>query len=231
MSKRQRHERKKTERARRRRAVRNGAAALAAATAIAAGTQAYADPVRFDNPAGSGHFDWFGPPISNRYLDITLPAAGQTPTTHSSLPNEFWHSIQSTSSIIRGADGGAGSALQATGYYNYMAAPFTAAQLIPDAGFAWASLSGYVYNAGYGGSELPEGVPTYLGVRFDPGDGNHYGWFGVVRTGMALDAFAWGYETEANTPIPAGAPEPGTLALLAFGAVGVVGRRRRTSSH
>ena len=183
-------------------AIRNGAAVLAAAAAIAAGTSAYAEVVRFDNPAGPGHFDWFGPPISNRFLDLTLPAVSQTGADHD-LPSEFWHAVETTSSFVRGSLT-ALTAVQTTGFYDLFAAPFSAGQLIPDAGLYWRSGGGYSYYPGYG-SELPEGVPTYLSVRFDPGDGNHYGWFGVVRTGFELDAFAWGYETEPGVPIPAGA--------------------------
>ena len=55
-------------------------------------------------------------------------------------------------------------------------------------------------------------------------DGVHYGWVAVERDyGIWLDAFAWGYETEAGTPIQAGAvPAPGTLAALVFGGGRVV---------
>jgi hypothetical protein len=80
-----------------------------------------------------------------------------------------------------------------------------------------------------GGNELssnfPSGVARYMGVRFNDVDGYHYGWISVVRNGLDLDAFAWGYETEPGVPIIAGIPAPGTLAALAFGAV--VTRRAR----
>ena len=81
------------------------------------------------------------------------------------------------------------------------------------------------------GSYLPEGQPAYLGVRFDQGAGWQYAWIGVVRnpdgTDPALvDAFAWGHETTPGVSIPAGAPEPASLALLAFGAVAALRRRR-----
>jgi hypothetical protein len=221
-----RRARRKTER---QRSIRNGGAALAAAAAIAAGTSAYADPIRFDNPAGAGHFNWFDDAPSQLSLDISLPAASQTGVDHN-YPSEFLHLYGTDGSSLMRPSTAAGAA-QTTGFYDYFIAPFAASQLVPDAGFAWLateSANGYAYYPGYG-SELPSSEPTYIGVRFDPGDGTHYGWIGVTldSTSHFLDAFAWGYETEVGVPIAAGAPEPGSLALLAMGAVGAMSRRRR----
>lgn len=61
----------------------------------------------------------------------------------------------------------------------------------------------------------------------------HYGWMRVCLDGTAggqprsIQDYAW--ENVAGTPILAGAtvPEPGSIALLAAGALGVVIRRRR----
>ncbi len=230
MSKQQRHERKKTERTRRRRtlfrnpksAIRNGgAAAIAAAAVIAAGTQAYAAPVRFDNPPGEGHFDWFGAVMPElRGLDMALDAPNQTGVFDG--PTQF----AQTTNPTYGIGGGIGYAgdFAVGGPYNLFFIGANSGDLIPRG--LPRSNKGYTFYPGLG-SQLREGQATYLGVRFDLGGGDQYGWIGVVRTGYQLDAFAWGYETEAGEPIPAGAPEPGSLALLAMGAAGLTARRRR----
>ncbi len=213
------------------------AAALAAGAAIAAGTQAYAAPVRFDNPGhgDAGHLHWRGPNFGLSLIDITLDHT--QPGTAPEGPGVFQLRVNS----------GGGEYYQDTGFV---------ATIVP-------SVSGIAYGLTYGGyrsilgvsegtsipgsmsfaphaytvtypyygySLLPEGQPTFFGTNFDLGNGGYqYGWFGVVRSGASLEAFAWGYETTPGVSIPAGAlPEPGTLALLAFGAAAALRRRRKT---
>ncbi len=79
----------------------------------------------------------------------------------------------------------------------------------------------------------------FLGFKFEDiyGD-DYYGWLDVSINHRnyldyvgALEIWGFGFETEPYTPIAAGdVPEPGTLMALAFGAAGVLGRRRRTSA-
>ena len=226
MSKKQRHKCKKTERARRVRAsrkrqivVRRGAAAMTTAAAIAVGTSAYANPIRFDNPAHGepGHFEW-AVDGAETWLDFTQPANVQTgtETVNSSVVHYF-------DPLYYGNVFVSGGSVQNNPDPDYFVMGVDSGEPIPS-GLLWSS-SGYVnYN---GTSYLPDGIPTYLGLRFDLGSGYQYGWIGVVRNAFELDAFAWGYETEPGVPIAAGAPEPGSLALLAFGAAGVASRRRR----
>jgi len=194
--------------------------ALAAGAAIAAGTQAYADPIRFENPAGPGHFDWAaGADVDYVFLDLILPADAQ-PATQG--PSSLGQRRLSAHSFLSGA------MTEVGGFGDYYAIGVDAGELIPT-GAPFAGMADISYA---GNSELPEGLATYLGVRFDLGAGDQYGWIGVVRTGMELDTFAWGYETEAGVPIPAGAiPEPGTLAALALGAAALLATRRRVRSQ
>ncbi len=237
-----RHEKRKVERTRRRRSffsgrhplarplcgshIKHGAAALAAAAVIAAGTQAYASPVRFDNlPEGApGWFDWKtpNPPETRRWLDVTLDVASQ-PLGLAGVVSEFGHASSASpfGEVVARDDLGI-AGLQVGGFYDYVLVGVDSGVLIPS-GLAWGGRA----FADYYGTETPEGAPSYLGVKFDPGDGVHYGWIGVERTGTRLATFAWGYETTPGVPIEAGVPEPGSLALLAFGAAAALRKRRQ----
>ncbi len=223
-----RRERKKTDRARRFMArfrhptshIPHGAAALAAAAVIAAGTQAYASPVRFDNPPGAEHYGW---PTTQgdetHWLDLMEPAESQ-PAPINDLTALKQQKTSSKSSLV-GAPGGV--EVEEGGMWGMFLVGVDAGTLIPS-GLAWDNAAS-IYYSGYG-SELPEGQATYIGARLNLGDGFHYGWIGVVRDGWDLDTFAWGYETEVGVPIEAGVPEPGSLALLALGACAALRRRR-----
>jgi hypothetical protein len=219
MRKHEKQVRRKRRKAERRRPIRNGGAALAAAAAIAAGTSAYADPIRYDNPAGEGHFDWAQG--EGRFaLDFTLEASQQSGDLF--VPTSLAHQVYP--SLGFGAVDGfnSGAELQFTSVYLLQGLDYGDA--IPSGG-GWYGV-GYTLSPYYG-SDLPEGLTRYFGVRFDVGSGWQYGWVGGIRTGLQFDALAWGYETQPGVPIAAGAPEPGSLALLAMGTVGAMSRRRR----
>ena len=194
------------------------AQAMATAAAIAAGTQAYGDPVRWDNPApGSpGHFDW-AVTGEQTTLDITRSAASQADRDEGSAVFEQYVHDDGLFGAVSAPPGGG---VEVGGLYDVFLVDF--AWGVPS-GAAWSE-HGFTYHYYYG-SQLREREEVYLGVRFDLGEGFHYGWVGVVREGEALEPFAWGYETDPGVPIYG--PEPGTLSLLAFGAAAVAARRRR----
>lgn len=103
---------------------------------------------------------------------------------------------------------------------------------------------GYFYSNYYAGMMTrgdwdADGVTGYFGFRFELEEDSPnasagttvYGWAEVERlsptSGRVLE---WAYD-DAGAPILAGAiPEPGTLGMLALGAVGLAAMRRRKSA-
>ena len=84
----------------------------------------------------------------------------------------------------------------------------------------------------YDGSQTSNNL---VGFRFQNeanGNATHYGWMRISLSstlqGQPRAIVEYAYESEAGVSIPAGAiPTPGSAALLALGAAGLAGRRRR----
>jgi hypothetical protein len=80
---------------------------------------------------------------------------------------------------------------------------------------------------GYWGSNR-----DYLGLRFNIAGQTHYGWIQMYLPATEGAGFVEGfaYETEPNTPILAGIPEPSTMALGVLGISSFLLHRRRKAS-
>jgi hypothetical protein len=220
---------------RKKKAAGRAAAALTAGAAIAAGTQAYADPIRFDNPAPGdpGHFDWQQGDGYNplTWLDITRPSTDQGDYyyaySNAPLVGQYFGE-QPYVNYDFGPSGYVAKQYMGFPIYYHLTKAFAGGAVI-DGSQYFDSLSDHVVDLsyyGYGVYSFFDITARYMGVAFEDYNGRtHYGWIGVTRNGTDLDAFAWGYETTAFTPIPAGIPEPGSLALLALGALAAVRRR------
>jgi PEP-CTERM motif len=90
------------------------------------------------------------------------------------------------------------------------------------------------YGAANPNAEFNTASNAYFGFGFPSGSNFFYGW---VRVGInqAAGTFLikdWAYEKSSDVGILAGAstPEPGTLGMLAAGAVGVLALRRRRAA-
>jgi hypothetical protein len=215
---------------------------LAAAAAIAAGTQAYGEVVIFINPdwGEPGHFDWnlgpeVGPPgTPAQWLDITRPSTDQGGLVGPSSVGQLYlyYYLGNSQNITRD---GANVAISGGGSFGFTWAFETGDQIDGSSNFTDYALhaEGVWYYYPYQFivySSFPSNEIGYMGVRFSDVDGYHYGWIGVVRNYVDFDAFAWGYETEPGVPIIAGIPAPGTLAALAFGAAVTRRGRKREKS-
>lgn len=76
--------------------------------------------------------------------------------------------------------------------------------------------------------EWPGEGEGFAGVQFAISGNTHYGWIRmIVDDFMRPTVMGYAFETEKDTPIPAGAvPEPCSLGMLALGAVGVTAMRK-----
>jgi hypothetical protein len=105
--------------------------------------------------------------------------------------------------------------------YNYSGTPYYYGGFAADGRTAVTTANGAV----------TPGTFAFAGFRFSATDGIHYGWIKLAVSAGLIDFVSAAYETTPLTNITAGAvPEPGTMALLAIGAVGVLGavaKRRR----
>jgi PEP-CTERM motif len=88
------------------------------------------------------------------------------------------------------------------------------------------------YGASNPNAQFNNVTDKYVGLSFPAGANLFYGWVRVDITN-ATNHFLikdWAYENVSGTGILAGVPEPGTLGLLAAGALGISALRRRRVS-
>jgi len=194
--------------------VDKGGKALAAAAALAGGTHAYAEVVRFEN---SGEFEWRPQECDGHvWLDITKPADQQTgqrgPTSFSQWyyygvcndPEKAGNYMYAGGSGIDGARW-----VQADGYGGTLDGLKGGTLIGPDS--AWgdrSTFSMYRSQCCYENDWGPLGAIAYAGVQFRLNGQVHYGYIHAEMTdprAAQLKALAWGYESEPNTPIEAGA--------------------------
>jgi hypothetical protein len=98
-----------------------------------------------------------------------------------------------------------------------------------NSGLYFATLASHL-----GGGNFKNGGIGFIGVRFDGGNGQQYGWIRLNMTatgnssspfGFTLIDYAWG--DVGDTVVTGQVPEPGSLGLLALGGVGLLVWRQR----
>ena len=110
------------------------------------------------------------------------------------------------------------------GAYKY--ASNVAGQLIDSQLNFLAGTAYMAYVSGSAGSQFLEPGEKFIGFSFDADGGTHYGWLRVNMVGADHNAFTvvdYAYESVVGAGILAGdVPEPGSLGLLATGAIGLL---------
>lgn len=191
---------------------------LAGMALVILGGVAHGATVTFIN-SGPDRFIWAGVPGDfTRYLDITKAPGDQD---LSNTLSSFQHAIDLTgASSVRG---GFPASQVETASNRVLLFGHALGTQVPS-GQPWEN-AGVVVAAGFG-EAFAENEQVFIATRFDVGGGTHFGWIGVTRAGNALDAFAWGYETDVGVPIDAGAGIPSPGAGWLAGVAGLVALRR-----
>ena len=231
--------------------LRRVAKGLAGAVAIASGTSAYGAIVQVFPPPdlmnvpgganttavwdvnGDGIFDFS---FNNRYPNT---APGNTGVIWQLSMNPF--SSAATNGLVSysGPFVRYAFALQEGTPVGSFSSDFsTQTQVVLGSKYSYGS-AGVNYYGGFAaggpnGSVNP-GTFAFVGFRFNAADGTHYGWMKLSVNAGIIDFHTAAYESTPNTAIITTildplVPEPGTMALLALGAVGVIGavaKRRR----
>ena len=203
---------------------------LAGAAALAAGTEAYGAVVSVAPPANQNPWDV----NSDGRVDFTL----------------FFSQASTAGNFVSGIYGYGGVGVAAAVAYNgpyvtYVNRLTTGATIGPASVFNQAT--GYVaafasrFSGTFYGQFVSPNTRGFVGFEFTAADGLHFGYLEVM-TSPFVDAgnpggqtfFQAFYETTPNTAITiAAVPEPGSLALLAFGVAtlgGVALHRRKATA-
>lgn len=186
----------------------SGLSSVALCTAVSGLIPApvHASPVVFVNPSGAGQYDWKPASGTLKQLNITVDSLSQPGIVANGRIRQGWSGVSDVAFSTAGTNRVEFSLTPANRPY---AVALELGSPIPSPTPTTFGTGAIVHQAipepGDPEYSFAEGVPVYIGVKFNGGAGDQYGWIGVVRTGFLVDAFAWGYETTPGVAISAGA--------------------------
>lgn len=168
--------------------------------------------------------------VNGIYLNVINGARNDLAgaTGGSSVPGYDINVYGSTNTMSFFTDGGAGATTQ-RGYLGNATTAFNLALNAPIDGTG-------VYSTGVttaGNTNFAPGSTGLAGFRFlrESDSTVHFGWFHISYPASGTAPYVivdYAYDDVAGAAIPAGAiPAPGSVALLALGAMGLTGRRRK----
>ncbi len=121
-------------------------------------------------------------------------------------------------------------------YINRLGASFSVSANIGGGSNQWQSYGFLNDGSGFANSDFLAGTTGHFGVEFGIGEDTHYGFVEIyisdevhpdnpLQTSNAITVLGYAYQSDAGKA--AHIPGPGALGLLALGASGMAGRRRK----